>query len=139
LATCEELGVGFVAYSPLGRGFLSGRYRTIDDLAANDWRRANPRFQGDNFMKNLDLVERIQEIAKHRKVTASQLALAWLLSRPNVTPIPGTTKIARLEENLAAATIVLTAEELASIEEIAPKGVAAGTRYPEASMAAVNR
>jgi aryl-alcohol dehydrogenase-like predicted oxidoreductase len=134
LSTCEELGVGFVAYSPLGRGFLSGRYRSIDDLAEDDWRRMNPRFQGENFQKNLDVVDKVREIAQDRAVTPSQLALAWLLSRKNVTPIPGTTRVGRLEENLASADISLTPEELSAIEALAPKGVAAGTRYPEASM-----
>jgi aryl-alcohol dehydrogenase-like predicted oxidoreductase len=134
LSTCEELGVGFVAYSPLGRGFLSGRYRSIEDLDQDDWRRMNPRFQGENFQKNLDVVEKVREIAQDRDVSPSQLALAWLLSRKNVTPIPGTTRIQRLEENLASAEISLSAEELAAIDGVAPKGVAAGTRYPEASM-----
>jgi aryl-alcohol dehydrogenase-like predicted oxidoreductase len=134
LSTCEELGIGFVAYSPLGRGFLSGRYRGIEDLDENDWRRMNPRFQGENFQKNLDVVDKVKEIAQIRGVTPSQLALAWLLVRKNVTPIPGTTRLSRLEENLASADIALSAEELAAIEAVAPKGVAAGTRYPEASM-----
>ena len=134
LATCEELGVGFVAYSPLGRGFLSGRYRSLEDLDKEDWRRMNPRFEGENFQKNLDLVDKVREIAQARDVTPSQLALAWLLSRENVTPIPGTTRVERLEENLASADITLSNEELAAIEAVAPKGVAAGTRYPEASM-----
>jgi aryl-alcohol dehydrogenase-like predicted oxidoreductase len=134
LSTCEELGIGFVAYSPLGRGFLSGRYRSIEDLDKNDWRRMNPRFQGENFQKNLDLVAKVREIAQDRDVTPSQLALAWLLSRENVTPIPGTTRVPRLEENLASADISLSGEELAAIEAVAPKGVAAGTRYPEESM-----
>jgi aryl-alcohol dehydrogenase-like predicted oxidoreductase len=134
LSTCAELGIGFVAYSPLGRGFLSGRYRKLADLAEDDWRRMNPRFQGDNFQKNLDVVDKVKEIALARGVTPSQLALAWLLSRTNVTPIPGTTRLERLEENLAAAEIHLTADELAAVDAVAPKGVAAGTRYPEASM-----
>jgi aryl-alcohol dehydrogenase-like predicted oxidoreductase len=134
LTTCEELGVGFVAYSPLGRGFLSGRYRSIDDLEQDDWRRMNPRFQGGNFQKNLDVVDKVGEIAQDRGVSPPQLALAWLLSRKNVTPIPGTTRVQRLEENLASADISFTPEELAAIDAVAPKGVAAGTRYPEASM-----
>jgi aryl-alcohol dehydrogenase-like predicted oxidoreductase len=138
LSTCEELGIGFVAYSPLGRGFLSGRYRKFDDLAEDDWRRMNPRFAGDNFQKNLDVVDKVEEIASARGVTPSQLALAWLLSKTNVTPIPGTTRVERLEENLAAAEIRLTADELAAIDAVAPKGVAAGTRYPEASMKMLN-
>ena len=138
LSTCEELGIGFVAYSPLGRGFLSGRYRSIEDLDKDDWRRMNPRFEGENFQKNLDLVDKVREIAQDRDVSPSQLALAWLLSRNNVTPIPGTTRVQRLEENLASADISLSAEELAAIETVAPKGVAAGTRYPEASMSVLD-
>ena len=134
LSTCEDLGIGFVAYSPLGRGFLSGRYRSIEDLEEGDWRRMNPRFAGDNFQRNLDVVDKVRNIAQGRGVTPSQLALAWLLSRVNVTPIPGTTRVERLEENLAAAEVSLTAEELAAIEAAAPRGFAAGTRYPEASM-----
>ena len=134
LSTCEDLGIGFVAYSPLGRGFLSGRYRSIEDLEEGDWRRVNPRFAGDNFQRNLDVVDKVRNIAQGRGVTPSQLALAWLLSRVNVTPIPGTTRVERLEENLAAAEVSLTAEELAAIEAVAPRGFAAGTRYPEASM-----
>ena len=138
LDTCEELGIGFVAYSPLGRGFLSGRYRSIDDLEEGDWRRANPRFAGENFRRNLDVVDKVREIAEGRGVTPAQLALAWLLCRPNVTPIPGTTNVDRLEENVAAAEVSLTDEELDAIEAVAPKGFAVGTRYPEASMRAVN-
>ncbi|MEJ2237019.1 MAG: aldo/keto reductase [Gemmatimonadales bacterium] len=138
LSTCEELGVGFVAYSPLGRGFLSGRYRSIEDLEDGDWRRANPRFTGDNFQKNLDVVDKVHEIAETRGVTSSQLALAWLLSRANITPIPGTTSVAHLEEDVAAAEISLTTDELAAIDAVAPKGVAAGSRYPEGAMKAVD-
>jgi aryl-alcohol dehydrogenase-like predicted oxidoreductase len=138
LSTCEELGIGFVAYSPLGRGFLSGRYRSIEDFEEGDWRRMNPRFTGDNFQKNLDVVDKVREIAEARSVTPSQLALAWLLSRENVTPIPGTTRVHRLEENLAAAEISLTADELAAIDAVAPVGVAAGTRYPAEAMRAVD-
>jgi aryl-alcohol dehydrogenase-like predicted oxidoreductase len=134
LSACEDLGIGFVAYSPLGRGFLSGRYRSIEDLEDGDWRRANPRFAGDNFQRNLDVVDKVREVAQDRGVTPSQLALAWLLSRVNVTPIPGTTSVQRLEENLGAADVSLTAEELAAIEAVAPTGFAAGTRYPAASM-----
>jgi aryl-alcohol dehydrogenase-like predicted oxidoreductase len=138
LSTCEELGVGFVAYSPLGRGFLSRRYRSIEDLAEGDWRRANPRFMGDNFQKNLDVVDKVHEIAEAHGVTSSQLALAWLLARENITPIPGTTSVAHLEENVAATEITLTADELAAIDAVAPKGVAAGSRYPEAAMKVVD-
>ena len=139
LATCQELGIGFVAYSPLGRGFLSGQYRSLDDLDANDWRRSNPRFMGENFQKNLALVDRVHALASARGCSASQLALAWLLSRPGVTPIPGTRRLERLEENLAAAEIALTADELAAIEAVVPRNWATGTRYPEAGMAALNR
>jgi aryl-alcohol dehydrogenase-like predicted oxidoreductase len=139
LPTVRALGIGFVAYSPLGRGFLSGRFRTPDDFAADDWRRQNPRFQGENFRKNLELVARIEALARERGATASQLALAWLLSRgPEVVPIPGTTKRARLEENAAAAAMRIDAAELARLDAIAPKGAAAGERYPEAGMRAVN-
>jgi len=138
LSTCEELGVGFVAYSPLGRGFLSGRYRSVEDLEDGDWRRVNPRFTGDNFQKNLDVVDKVHEIAEGRGVTSSQLALAWLLARENITPIPGTTRVAHLEEDVAAAEISLTADELAAIDAVAPKGVAAGSRYPEAAMKVVD-
>jgi aryl-alcohol dehydrogenase-like predicted oxidoreductase len=134
LSTCDELGIGFVAYSPLGRGFLSGRFRSIDDFDENDWRRVNPRFAGDNFQRNLDVVDQVKAIADERGVSPAQLALAWLLSRPNVTPIPGTTRLGRLEENLDAADIELTTEELDAIEAVAPRGFASGTRYPEASM-----
>lgn len=139
LAACRELGIGFVAYSPLGRGFLSGQYRSIDDFAEDDWRRTNPRFMGENFQKNLNVVDAVREIAARRGVTASQLALAWLLSQDNVTPIPGTRKVSRLEENLGATGIRLTPEERAAIDAVAPKGVAVGTRYPAASMSSVGR
>ncbi|UCD23110.1 MAG: aldo/keto reductase [Gemmatimonadota bacterium] len=138
LATCEELGIGFVAYSPLGRGFLSGRYRSPEDFEEGDWRRMNPRFMGDNFQKNLDMVDKVREIAQARGMTPSQLALAWLLVKDNVTPIPGTTRVERLEENLAAVEIKLTADELSAIDAVAPVGVAAGNRYPEEAMKAVD-
>lgn len=140
LPTVRELGIGFVAYSPLGRGFLTGRFQTIEDLPADDYRRTSPRFQGDNFQKNLELVQRIEEIARERGVTPSQLALAWLLHQgEDVVPIPGTKRIRYLEENIEAAAIQLSAEELRRIEEVAPRGVAAGMRYPGAGMASVNR
>jgi aryl-alcohol dehydrogenase-like predicted oxidoreductase len=139
LPTVRDLGIGFVPYSPLGRGFLSGRFRTPDDFAPDDWRRHNPRFQGENFAKNLQLVTRIGELAKARGATPSQLALAWLLSRgEDIAPIPGTTKRARVEENAAAASMRLTPAELAQLDEIAPKGAAAGARYPEPGMRTVN-
>lgn len=138
LATCEELGIGFVSYSPLGRGFLSGAIKSIDDLAEDDWRRTNPRFQGDNFAKNLALVAKIEELAAKRGCTAAQLALAWVVQRPNVVSIPGTTNLARLQQNAAAADIELGAEELAAIDAIAPRGAAAGGRYDDGGMSVVN-
>lgn len=140
LAVCRELGIGFVAYSPLGRGFLTGRYKRLDDLAANDWRRNNPRFQTDNFQKNLDIVRRVKRLAARKRCTAAQLALAWVLAQgEDVIPIPGSKRRERLEENAAAADIQLTAEELSEIDALLPPGIAAGTRYPEAGMRAVNR
>jgi aryl-alcohol dehydrogenase-like predicted oxidoreductase len=131
LAACRELGIGFVPYSPLGRGFLTGRFRTIDDLPADDYRRHSPRFQGENFAKNLALVDEIARLAREKNVTPSQLALAWVLSRgDDLVPIPGTKKRAYLEENLGALEIRLSADELARIDAIAPSGAAAGERYP---------
>ena len=138
LPTVRELGIGFVAYSPIGRGFLSGRFRTIDDLDPDDWRRKSPRFEGANFAKNLELVKHIERIAKQKNVTPAQLALAWLLARgADIVPIPGSRSIAHLEENTAAVDIELSPEDLARIDEIAPKGIAVGDRY--ASMATVNK
>ena len=140
LALTERLGITFVAYSPLGRGFLTGSLKSPDDLAANDWRRLNPRFQGENFEKNLELVEELQAMAWDKGTTPAQLALAWLLTRgPQVVPIPGSRRIERLEENTAAADIELTENELHRLEVIAPVGAAAGLRYPEPMMAALNR
>ncbi|MFY0564528.1 aldo/keto reductase [Archangium lansingense] len=140
LPTVRELGIGFVPYSPLGRGFLTGRYRRLEDLEPNDWRRNNPRFQGENFAKNLQLVDKINELAARKKVKASQLALAWVLAQgKDLVPIPGTKHVKYLEENIAAADIRLTPEELREIDAIAPKGVAAGTRYTEAGMKSVHR
>ncbi len=140
LALCTELGITFVAYSPLGRGFLTGAFRTIEDLDADDWRRNNPRFQGGNFRKNLEVVDAVRELADAKGVTPAQLALAWLLSRSEeIVPIPGTRRIERLEENAAATQVELTSDELDRLGRIAPKGVAAGTRYPEGGMRAVNR
>ena len=139
LPVVRELGIGFVAYSPIGRGFLSGRFKTIDDLEPTDYRRLSPRFQGENFARNLDLVRRIEEIARAKGVTPAQLAIRWILSRGNdIVPIPGSRSIGHLEENIAAAEIELTADDLARINEVAPKGVASGERYPSTSMAAVN-
>jgi len=139
LPAARELEIGFVAYSPLGRGFLTGRFKTPEDLPADDWRRSNPRFQGANFQKNLDLVARVDEIAREKGCTPAQLALAWLLARgPDIVPIPGTKQRARLEENVGALKVKLTAADLARIEGVAPKGVAAGARYAEGGMRAVN-
>lgn len=138
LPTARALGIGFVAYSPLGRGFLTGAIRSADDLAAGDWRRQNPRFQGENARRNLELVGRVEALARAKGVTAAQLALAWLLSRGgDVVPIPGTRRRARLEENAAAAGVALTPADLARLDEAAPPGAAAGTRYPEAGMRSV--
>jgi aryl-alcohol dehydrogenase-like predicted oxidoreductase len=140
LPTVRELGIGFVAYSPLGRGFLTGRFHTIDDLPADDYRRNSPRFQGENFQKNLDLVGHIQQVARQKGCTPSQLALAWLLARGrDIVPIPGTKQVSYLEENVGAVDVQLSADDLARIDAIAPRGVAAGDRYPEAGLRAVNR
>ena len=139
LPTCRELGVGFVPYSPLGRGFLTGQIKRFDDLAEDDYRRHTPRFQGDNFRKNLDLVARIRELAGQKECTPGQLALAWVLTQgEDVVPIPGTKRVQYLEENIAALNVQLSADELAQLDEIAPKGAAAGSRYPAAMMASVN-
>jgi aryl-alcohol dehydrogenase-like predicted oxidoreductase len=140
LPTCRELGIGFVAYSPLGRGFLTGRFRKFEDLPADDYRRNQPRFQGANFQKNLDLVAHLGQVAQQKKCTPSQLALAWLLAQGrDVVPIPGTKRVKYLEENVGALDVELTPEDLRRIDQIAPLGVAAGTRYPEGGMATVNR
>ncbi len=138
LPTVRELGIGFVAYSPLGRGFLSGSITSADDLAADDFRRNSPRFQGENFNKNLQLVERVKEIAGEKGVTPGQLAIAWLLAQgDDIVPIPGTKRRAYLEENVAAVDITLNQAELERINEVAPKNVAAGDRYPD--MSSLNR
>lgn len=140
LTLCGELGIAFVAYSPLGRGFLTGAIKSVDDLAPDDWRRANPRFQGENFRKNLEIVGAVQEMAREKGVSAAQLALGWVLARDNrIVPIPGTRRIERLEENAAAVELDLTSDDLARLDRIAPKGIAAGLRYPETGMRAVNR
>ncbi len=137
LATVRELGIGFVAYSPLGRGFLSGKFRTIDDLDPNDSRRGHPRFQGENFKKNLELVDRVKMIADEKGVSASQLALAWVLAQgSDIVPIPGTKNIHYLDENIAALDITLSADDLSRIDEAAPIGATAGDRY--ANMTNVN-
>jgi aryl-alcohol dehydrogenase-like predicted oxidoreductase len=140
LATCRELGIGFVAYSPLGRGFLTGQFKQFEDLPADDYRRFSPRFQGENFQKNLDLVKQVQQIAKEKGCTASQLALAWVLAqRKDIVPIPGTKRRTYLEENVGALKVQLTAQDLRRIEEVFPSGAAAGQRYPEHMMSLVNQ
>jgi aryl-alcohol dehydrogenase-like predicted oxidoreductase len=132
LETIGELGIGFVAYSPLGRGFLTGEIKTFDDLPENDFRRRNPRFQGENFQKNINLVQRVGEIARARKITPTQLALAWVLAQSeDIVPIPGTKRVKYLEQNAAAADVELTPEDFERIDEIFPVGVTAGERYPD--------
>jgi aryl-alcohol dehydrogenase-like predicted oxidoreductase len=138
LPTVRELGIGFVAYSPLGRGFLSGRFQSPDDLEEGDFRRRNPRFQGENFQRNLELVERVREIAEEKGVTPAQLALAWVLAQgEDIVPIPGTTHRERVEENVAAVNVDLTEDDLERIEAAFPRGATAGARYPD--MSSVNR
>jgi aryl-alcohol dehydrogenase-like predicted oxidoreductase len=140
LATVRELGIGFVPYSPLGRGFLTGQFKRFEDLAPDDFRRMSPRFQGENFQKNLDLVAKIEEIAREKRCTAAQLALAWVLAQgDDIAPIPGTKRRKYLEQNLEAVNIKLTPDDLARIDKVAPKGVAAGMRYPERAMAALDK
>jgi len=140
LQACRELGIGFVAYSPLGRGFLTGQIKKHEDLAPDDFRRFSPRFQGDNFWKNLKLVDHLTALAAKKSVAPSQLALAWVLSRgDDIVPIPGTKRQRWLEENVGAEQVTLTPTELAMIDSIAPKGVAAGERYPAQVMSSVNR
>ena len=135
LATVRELGIGFVPYSPLGRGFLSGKIRTVDDFAEDDFRRTSPRFQGENFAKNLEVLDRVVAIAEAKGVTPTQLALAWVLAQgEDVVPIPGTRRVANLEENVSALDVELTPADLAAIEEVAPVGVTAGERYSESGM-----
>jgi aryl-alcohol dehydrogenase-like predicted oxidoreductase len=139
LPACRALGIGFVPYSPLGRGFLGGTIRSLDELPEDDWRRRNPRWQGGNFQKNLDVVDQVRAIAREKGCTPSQLALAWLLAQgDDIVPIPGTKHIARLEENAKAAEIRLSAAELARVEAVAPKGFAAGERYGPGGMRTVN-
>ena len=140
LEVVRELGIGFVPYSPLGRGFLSGEIKSIDDLAPDDFRRTNPRFAGYNFQKNLDLVDAVGAIAADKGVTGAQLALAWVLAQgDDLVPIPGTRRISTLEQNVAAADIVLTPEDLARIEAVFPRGAAAGERYAPGGMSSLNR
>ena len=142
LPLCRELGIGFVAYSPLGRGFLTGRFRSLEDLPEDDWRRKNPRFQGDNFNKNLDLVAHVEALAARKGCTPAQLALAWVLRRRNdIVPIPGSKRIERLEENARAVDVshAVSDAELAEIDALFPVGAASGTRYAEAGMKTLNR
>src|SRR5216683_2051993 len=140
LATCRELGIGFVAYSPLGRGFLTGQFKKFEDLAADDYRRFSPRFQGENFKKNLQLVEKIEEIAQEKGCKPSQLALAWVLAQGNdIVPIPGTKRRKYLEENVAALEVQLSADDLRRLAEAFPHGAASGLRYAEQMMKAVNQ
>lgn len=140
LPTLRELGIGFVAYSPLGRGFLTGQINSPDDFAADDYRRNSPRFQGENFTKNLELVERVKGIAERKGITPGQLALAWVLAQgDDIVPIPGTKRRKYLEENLAAGGVTLSDAEMTGIDEALPKGAAAGGRYPESMMALINR
>ena len=139
LSTVREMGMGFVAYSPLGRGFLTGRFQSPDDFEDNDFRKNSPRFQGENFQKNLQLVDKVKELAKNKNVTPAQLALAWVLRRgEDIVPIPGTTKIKHIQENIKAADIELTDDELQQLEEIFPVDAASGLRYPEGAMKSVN-
>jgi aryl-alcohol dehydrogenase-like predicted oxidoreductase len=139
LGTTRELGIGFVPYSPLGRGFLTGEFKRFEDLAADDYRRFSPRFQGDNFQKNLHLVARVEGIAKEKRCKPGQLALAWLLAQgEDLIPIPGTKRRKYLEENARTLDVKLTAEDLRRIDEVAPRGVASGARYPEHMMTLIN-
>lgn len=140
LDTCKELGISFVAYSPLGRGFLTGRFKKFEDLEQDDYRRHSPRFQGENFQKNLDLVKKVEEIAARKNCTASQLALAWVMAQgDDIFPIPGTKHIKYLEENAGAVNVHLTQDDLKEIDAVFPKHAAAGLRYPENMMGSVNQ
>jgi aryl-alcohol dehydrogenase-like predicted oxidoreductase len=140
LPTCRELGIGFVAYSPLGRGFLTGQFKRFEDLPADDYRRLSPRFQGDNFQKNLDLVKRVEQIAAEKACTPSQLALAWVLAQgEDIVPIPGTKRRKYLEDNVGAVNVPLAADDLRRIEKAFPSGAAVGDRYPENMMQLVNQ
>ncbi len=140
IPTCRELGIGFVPYSPLGRGFLTGQYQSPEDFPEGDYRRSSPRFQGENFQKNLELVKQVEQMAIQKECTASQLALAWVLAQgDSIVPIPGTKRRTYLESNVNALNVHLTSSDLARLDEIAPKGAAAGERYPERTMAAIDR
>ena len=139
LAACRELGIGFVAYSPLGRGFLTGQFRKFEDLGADDYRRLSPRFQGENFRKNLDLVKKVKEMARERNCQPSQLALAWVLAQgDDIVPIPGTKRRKYLEENAAAVDLKLTPDDLRRLNQVFPSGAASGSRYPEDVMHLIN-
>jgi aryl-alcohol dehydrogenase-like predicted oxidoreductase len=140
LPVCRELGIGFVPYSPLGRGFLTGKIQKPEDIPQDDYRRTTPRFQGENFQRNLDIVKRTEEISREKKCTPAQLALAWVLAQGNdIVPIPGTKRRKYLQENIGALDVDLTSEDLARIDAVAPKGSFAGSRYPEAMMKLLNR
>ena len=140
LGVCRELGIGFVPYSPLGRGFLTGQIKRFEDLPEDDYRRTSPRFQGENFQRNLALVKRVEEIAREKKCTPAQLALAWVLAQAeDIVPIPGTKRRKYLQENVGALDVVLSAKDLAHIDEVAPHQAVAGPRYPEWAMQMVNR
>jgi aryl-alcohol dehydrogenase-like predicted oxidoreductase len=140
IPACRELGIGFVPYSPLGRGFLTGKIRKPEDLPADDYRRTTPRFQEENFQRNLDLVKRVEEIAREKRCTPAQLALAWVLAQGgDIVPIPGTKRRKYLQENVGALDVDLTSKDLARIDEVAPKGAFAGSRYPEAMMKLLSR
>ncbi|HTO07167.1 MAG TPA: aldo/keto reductase, partial [Myxococcota bacterium] len=140
LGACRELGIGFVAYSPLGRGFLTGQIQRFEDFAQDDYRRFSPRFQGANFAKNLELVKRVESLAREKGCTAGQLALAWVMAQgDDVVPIPGTKRRKYLEENAAASDVALGPKDLAKLDEVAPRGSAAGERYPAAMMGSVGR
>jgi aryl-alcohol dehydrogenase-like predicted oxidoreductase len=140
LPTCRELGIGFVPYSPLGRGFLTGKIQKPEDLPEDDYRRSTPRFQGENFQRNLDIVQRVEEIAREKHCTPAQLALAWVLAQGNhIVPIPGTKRRKYLQENIGALAVDLTSKDLERIDEVAPKDAFAGSRYPEAMMKLLNR
>jgi aryl-alcohol dehydrogenase-like predicted oxidoreductase len=140
LGACRELGIGFVPYSPLGRGFLTGKIKRFEDLPTDDYRRTSPRFQGENFQRNLDLVKRVEELARGKRCTPAQLALAWVLAQgDDIVPIPGTKRRKYLQENVGALDVTLTSDDLARIDEVAPKDAFAGLRYPEWAMAMVNR
>jgi aryl-alcohol dehydrogenase-like predicted oxidoreductase len=140
LPTCRELGIGFVPYSPLGRGFLTGKIQKPEDLPEDDYRRSTPRFQGENFQRNLDIVKRVEEIAREKRCTPAQLALAWVLTQGNdIVPIPGTKRRKYLQENIGALDVDLMRDDLDRIDEVAPKDAFAGSRYPEAMMKLLNR